>query len=328
MRIKKLLFIFLALALVLSLPACGQKETGPTEPQAIGTQVPAEPSTITPLLYKVTDGSGNCIWLFGSIHVGDSSFYPLPDYVMDAFGGADALAVEFDLLAFEEDMDAQTEALVPFMYTDGTTIRDHISEELYIQAVEVMTDLGLYMSLMDRFSPILWENMISSGLVMNMTTVDINLGIDRHLLEAAKDRGMEILDVESADFQYSMLAGFSPELQVMLLESTVEAAKDPEAYERDTRTLLEAWAAGDAEVLISMMEEEPEFASAQEEALYDEYTAAMMTDRNDHMNRWAEEALLSGKEVFVVVGAAHILSMNSMVEYMTAQGYTVEQVGP
>ena len=50
---------------------CGCVNTG--EPP---TTTPAEvtESTISPLLYKVTDNNGNVIWLFGSIHVGIDSY--------------------------------------------------------------------------------------------------------------------------------------------------------------------------------------------------------------------------------------------------------------
>ena len=94
---KKIFAVLLALCLLMSLSACGG--TIPVEnPTEITTTVPTtepvtttEPTTapveddsISPLLYKVTDGEGNTAWLFGSIHVGQDYFYPLPDYVTEA----------------------------------------------------------------------------------------------------------------------------------------------------------------------------------------------------------------------------------------------------
>ena len=37
----------------------------------------------------------------------------------------------------------------PFVYSDGTTIKDHIDKELYDDAVALMTELGIYNFAMD-----------------------------------------------------------------------------------------------------------------------------------------------------------------------------------
>lgn len=86
-------------------PEPTEEDIQPTEPVATEPEATLENA---PLLYKVTDGDGNVIWLFGSIHVGRDDYYPLPEYVLDAYEGSDALAVELDAVAFENDMTAQT----------------------------------------------------------------------------------------------------------------------------------------------------------------------------------------------------------------------------
>ena len=155
---------------------------------------------------------------FGSIHVGEEYFYPLPDYVLDAYESSDALAVEFDIVSFEKDIDAQIEALQQMVYTDGTTITDHISEELYNDAKAVLKDLNIYSSALDYYVPSMWSSFIDSGMISQMG-VDTSLGIDMYFLNRAHEENKTILDVESAAFQYGMMAGYSEELQVLLLEA-------------------------------------------------------------------------------------------------------------
>ena len=44
------------------------------------------------------------------------------------------------------------------------------------------------------------------------------------------------------------------------------------------------------------------------------------------MADFTENALKSGEEVFVCVGAAHVIGVDSMIELLTDRGYTVERI--
>lgn len=346
---KKLIALLLCMVMVLGLAACGQNEkpettteaaptTAATEPSVPETTVPTtepaatepavtEPteSSITPLLYKVTDSEGNVAWLFGSIHVGEEYFYPLPDYVLDAYASSDALAVEFDIVTFETDFNAQIEALQQMVYADGSTIVDHISEELYNEAKAALKDLGMYNSALDYYCPAMWSSFIDSAMIAQMG-VDTTLGIDLYFLNRAHEEGKTILDVESAAFQYGMMAGYSEELQALLLESSVASVELMEESKADLMQLVDAWATGNEAEFGALINAEEEFESAEEEALYNEYQNAMITQRNLNMADFAEDALKSGEEVFIVVGAAHIVGAGAMAELLAQRGYTVEIV--
>jgi uncharacterized protein YbaP (TraB family)/predicted small lipoprotein YifL len=345
---KKLIALLLCMVMVLGLAACGQKNepatteaapttTAATEPSVPETTVPTtEPATepavtepaesvITPLLYKVTDSEGNVAWLFGSIHVGEEYFYPLPEYVLNAYASADALAVEFDIVSFESDINAQIEALQTMVYADGTTIVDHISEELYNDAKAALKDLGMYSSALDYYCPAMWSSFIDSAMIEKMG-VDTSLGIDLYFLNRAHEEGKTILDVESAAFQYGMMAGYSEELQAMLLESSVASVELMEESKADMMQLVDAWATGNEAEFDALINAAPEFESPEEEVLYNEYQNAMITQRNLNMADFAEDALKSGEEVFIVVGAAHIVGAGAMAELLAQRGYTVEIV--
>lgn len=345
MQTKRILSWLLAMILLVSLAACGEKTPPagtvtplPTEASAAQTDpsVPLDPteattpreSTVTPLLYKVTDQEGHVAWLFGSIHVGRESFYPLPEYVLTAFDGADALAVEADIIAFEEDLGQQMDAIMCLVYTDGTSIKDHISPELYDRAVAAMTEMGAYMSLFDMYCPAMWSSLVDSLMLETVPGIDINLGIDRHLLERAKAAEKPIIEIESAKEQYEMLASFSPELQALLLESSLDSCEDPKAYEASISLLLKMWADGNEEALAAYMSEtdSTQEMTPEEEALYEEYNKAMLNVRNVGMADYAVEALESGREVFICVGAAHVVGNGALVELLTEYGYTVEVV--
>ena len=339
---KRLLALILALIMCLSFVGCGKdssdnkdnKETSLSTSDEIRNddkdkkddKNQKKESSVSPILYKVTDDDGNVAWLFGSIHIGRDDYYPLPDYVMDAYDSSDALAVEFDINAFEKDTKAQMEALTSLVYIDGTKIDEHISKELYDKAVEILEDHGMYSSMFDYYYPSFWASLIDNCMLMDLS-VDMNSGVDKHLLNlAAKDK-KEIMDVESAEFQYGMMADYSEDLQEMLLESSVESFDDIEKSREEIDEMLDMWASGNEDEFAELLAEEPdEEMTKEEEELYEEYLNSMIVERNIAMTEFVEDVLASGKKVFVCVGAAHVVGEGAIAERLKDLGYKVERV--
>lgn len=165
-------------------------------------------------------------------------------------------------------------------------------------------------------------------------------GIDTYFLELAHEQKKDIKEIESAKYQYGIMAKFSDSLQKLLLESAIEsykAAKDTSSKitageeESDTELLLDlmdAWKKGDAEKISSLLqtEEDEYFDSEKDKKLFDEYYKAIYTDRDKNMTDYAVNALKSGKEIFICVGAAHVVAEGAMADQLKALGYTVESV--
>ena len=361
MKLRRILAVLLSIILILNFTSCGKgedsdstkksKETttevsktteGTTKndttedlstepsPDAKPDDKPQTPDDttdvtdgITPLLYKVTDAKGNVVWLFGSIHVGKDYFYPLPDYVMDAYNSSDALAVELDAIAAEDDLSGMMTALMPMVYIDGTKIKDHIPEDVYNDAKAILKENGMYYAALDYYHPILWSTFIETVMTDNMG-YDSGLGIDYFFLNQAHDENKTIYEVESVEFQMDMLAGFSEDLQIMMLESAIDSYNNMDDYENSLDELADAWARGDGDALVD--DGDYEFESKEEERLYEEYNKAMLVDRNISMADFAENALKSGEEVFIVVGAAHVVGKGGMADLLAKRGYTVEVV--
>lgn len=279
-------------------------------------------SDYTPLLYKVTDDDGSIIWLFGSIHLGREDMIPLPDYVMDAYDSADALAVECNILEMENDLSSQIEFLKPLLYDDGTKIYDHISEELYESSVEILEENGSYNAFFDYYKPILWQTLIES-FAYEKSGLCSDYGIDMNLLNFADESGKEILEIESIEFQYGMLTGFSDELQILLLEEIVDQYGDEESH-ASLLSLVEAWCEGNVEGILSSEESDLSDMSAEEIAMYEEYNKAMLVDRNINMADFAQTALENDNEVFICVGAAHVVGDGGMADLLEKSGYTIE----
>lgn len=333
MKLRRLLALILALVIAASVAGCdfnlafknAKKENAPVVSRPESVDPPSKESVSTPLLYKVSDGD-SVVWLFGSIHVGREEFYPLPDYVWDAYEQSEALAVEFDIVAFENDTAAATQSLMLMTYSDGTTIKDHISPELYEEAVEAMKEYGGYFSYYDMFMPVLWSSLIENAVYAEYDIINYDLGIDRHMLNKAKADGKKILDVESAEFQYGMMAGYSEELQALLLEEAVALSKDSESLPEEMDELMDLWQAGDEAELSGALYAPAEIEDPDELRLYEEYNNALVVERNISMTEYAEDALENNDEIFICVGAAHVVGPGAMAQLLSQKGYTVEIV--
>ena len=296
------------------------------EEPPLGPEPAEKPS---PLLYEVTDEAGHRMYLFGTVHVGDSSTAYLPQEVYDALNTADALAVEYDI----ENSDAEDEetsavivqTLESFYYTDGTTIQNPIDSDLYRAAVDIMKVSGSYISTAEMMKPFLWSSAIDQFYLSQGRDLSSENGVDRQLLRLAKEAGKEILDVESQAFQMGLLSGYSDAVQEMMLASSL--SNSPSEYNQGTRELFDAWCAGDEstlrELVKSMDQEDRDKLDEEDLAIYEEYHQRMEVDRNRNMLEVAKSYLNEGRTVFFAVGTAHLLGEEGLVNALRDAGYTI-----
>lgn len=284
----------------------------------------------TPLLYHVTGEDGQEMWLFGTIHVGDSRTGSLPQELYDAFAASKALAIECNSDAFEEQLE-EDEALsakvsAAYFYSDGSGAKDHIADEtLYEDAVNMMKASGNYHANVPYMKPSIWDSSLDNFYLRLGYHLTSDKGLESRLLPLAEEQGKPIWEVESSLFQIEMMTGYSDALQEDLLKGNVYA--DPMEYWESVDELYALWCAGDEAALIEKLRDDTSELTEEELKLYEEYNTAMMTDRNAGMLEVAKQYLESGDTVFYAVGLAHLLDENNgLVFTLRDAGYTVTLV--
>ena len=244
--------------------------------------------------------------------------------VLDA---CDALAVEFDVVAFENDYAAQMQSMTQFLYSDGSTVDQHMPKELYERAAALLDEAGLQPGITRIYKLSMWSQLVEQAALMTRTELDFEGGMDRSLIKHCYEKKIEVRDVESPELQYGLLAGFSDELNLLLMENTLDHLEE---YGAQTQKLYETWLAGDSAALTALLQgeedEEEEDLSPEQLALLEDYNDKMLTQRNLGMRDKAIQWLEAGDKVFFAVGAAHLLEEDGLVELLRAAGYTVEQV--
>ena len=284
-----------------------------------------------PAFWQVTDSeTGNKIYLLGSIHVAEASIYPMSDTIMHAYDSCDYLAVEVDMVKYLEDYDLQMAMSQYSLYTDGSSIYDDIDKKLVDKAIKILEDSdidigldGLPITVLERFKPDVWISYLDN-VAVNKAGLDSDKGVDQHFLSLAYEDNKTVFEIETVESQIKLLSGFSPELQKLRFESSLDIDDAADSILR----LYEAWKVGDT---FSILYGEQGTAAEQEITdeeilLYDEYEEQMGGDRNDLMSRTAEDYLLNGQQVFYVVGAMHMLGDTGIVYQLNALGYDVKRL--
>ncbi len=304
----------------------------------ITDEMPFEPEPeqkATPLFYHVTGEEGEEMWLFGTIHIGDERTAYLPAEIRNAFEASDALAIECDTEAFdeqmEEDDDLQSQVSDLYFFSDGTTLESLMGEEDYAIALKFAKGTGNYNANMPMAKPYVWSSSIENFYQRQGQSLHSDQGVEERLTAWAEELEKPILEVESSMFQIQMLTGYSNELQLRMLEDAM--AMSALEYQQGVQELYELWCAGDEDAMFAELNEEADFSEmteeerAEYEALMEEYNTAMSYDRNEGMLDKAVEYLKSGDVIFYAVGLAHLLDgENGLVQALRDAGYTVELV--
>lgn len=290
--------------------------------------------------WEVKSG-GNTVYLLGSVHLASTKQYPLSKKIWTAFFNSDALVVEAniydnsDLLSMQEMM----------YYLDGSSLKDHVSEETYKTVVELASIFGLSEELVAIMKPWAVYLLISNYAVLSTSAgADANgqLGIDSNFLLNAMVYRKPIYAVEGLKKQAEILESFSDGLQEYLVNTSAQQLKailsgedtaSGDKLNDQMETLFRSWQEGDVKTFAQLYSgngmEEFEGVVDEEVMKYsEEYQTKFMVQRDDNMAAYIDNLLKTegNNTYFVVLGSLHYISDNSVIDRLVKAGYTIEQI--
>lgn len=253
------------------------------------------------------------LYLLGSIHVGNESLYPLPLVIENAFKNSDTLAVEVDITSNEDLADTFAEAA---LYSSGDTLQKHISKDTYRLIMKEIERYGVDPYRMQRVRP--WAlAMVISGLEGQKARVASEYGVDLHLLNRANFLKKRVIQLETMQFQVGLFKEFSDLQQELYLVDTI---KNLSRAASDVTHLLRVWREGDTKTL-----EDFAYGPGAGDPRTAPIRNKILTARNKTMLVKVEEMITEPGTEFVVVGAAHLVGKDGIVELLKKKGYQVEQ---
>ncbi|HEV2990189.1 MAG TPA: TraB/GumN family protein [Candidatus Angelobacter sp.] len=275
------------------------------------TAAPQQAKTTQRLFMWKATSPTNTVYLFGSIHVGDSSLYPLPRAVESAFAASKVLAVEFNIKSVDQ-MKMLKLIQENGMYSNDDSLSQHISKETSAALDEFCSKNGMPRMMLDRTKP--WVAAITViALAAKAAGEDPELGIDMHFLNEVKEP-QRIDELESADFQVSILSSATEQEQQEFLAASLKQA---DKVKDMVHQMQQAYTSGDTESLEKLVREEEGGPKTLMKKLLD--------DRNVTMAQRVEQYLKGKEPSFVVVGAGHMIGEKGIVKLLQEKGYHVER---
>ncbi len=290
--------------------------------------------------YK-TEANGNTVYMLGSIHMANNDIYPINDEIWKAFHASNALAVEINMTSQAGVYDLLGLAT----YTDGTTLKNHVSKETYDKVLKFASAYGYTEDMIKIYKPwYLYISFTSLTMTDSASSTEASqsamLGVDMNFLTNASLSGKQILEVEGYGVQAKMLDSFSDGLEEYLLNETVDeinkiAAGTSNGNSDDLQTMLELWRKGDEKEFQKYTSFEYENgdlladgSKASEQAFMKEFQEKLYTNRDKNMAEYIDKLLTSPdkKTYFVVVGSGHYVSDHDVIDLLTEKGYSVTQI--
>jgi len=264
-------------------------------------------------LWKVQSKTGTA-YILGSIHAYKSELFPLPKKMEDAFDKSDALAVEANINEIKPD--SMMTMINGAFYQDRSTLEKHLSKETYEMTVQKLNEIGLPLELFQNTKP--WFVALNvTSMELQKLGLDPEYGIDKYFLKKAENK-KKIVELESIDYQINLLSGFSDAEQELFL---VSAFRDLELLKGEINEILKAWNTGDTKTMESFVSK-----SLQDDPGMLPIYRKLVFERNKNMVSRIEGYLRTNEQYFVVVGAAHLVGKDEIIEILKKKGYLVEQL--
>ncbi|MEM7612183.1 MAG: TraB/GumN family protein [Pseudomonadota bacterium] len=259
------------------------------------------------------EGKHNTVYIAGSIHLLRKSDYPLPGNLERAYQDAELLLMELDM----DDLDQMGMAASLMRMgraTDGETLATLLGEERYRRARELAAELNIDLSRLMAVEP--WfAAMTIEQMIMMRNGFDADMGVEMHFTARAVADGKPITGLEDVESQLSMLDGLALEDQAAMLMLTLAEA---EAFDSSLDALVSNWRSGNAQYL------ETQFVApiAEHPEVYD----ALLVNRNSNWIPAIEALLDDDDDTLIVVGAAHLVGEDSVIEMLRRRGLSPQRM--
>ena len=268
------------------------------------------------VLYRVSH-RGNTSYLFGTVHVGQTAFYPLEPQVTRALSAADKLVLEVDI---RDTLTIQQAVLRHGIYPDGQTIDQHVSADNLEKLKQALQAADIPFESIARMKPWMITNLLIVQ-AMARAGYPAEQGIELYFASVAQKEKKAVQQLETADYQLSLFNGLSDAQQEEYLKENLAQLADGSAIKKGL-ALITAWKNADNQALETALFEMQSESSASAKFL----KRVLLDERNPNMVNKIEALLKTDKKTFVAVGALHLIGDKGVPELLRQRGYKVQKL--
>lgn len=279
-------------------------------------------------LWKVSDENSH-VWLLGSIHFADSSFYPLDSVIENAFAWAEELGVEIDVSDDSVTAEIGKMSMEQGVLPKGVTLNQVLPRQIWNSLDSLCTAWNYPVSMLMRYRPWFAAMMLSSVGMMR-TGIHPEYGIDNVLMGRAIEEGKVIVGLETVEEQVDALSGSenSDSAGIYYMKNTL---REIASLDSMIKGIVTSWKTGNDSLMQVLLDVEtgecrPGDDCESDAKLKNEIETRLYDNRNAKMAENIEEFLAENRKIFVVVGTAHLaLERNNVVDLLLKKGYKIER---
>lgn len=270
------------------------------------------PAVADTAVWKASSGD-NHIYLGGTVHLLRAADFPLPAEFDQAYADSDRLFFETDIASMN-DLATQAKMLQQLMYSDSRTLQTVLNAESYTALSDYASKLGMHLAVMQKFKPGL---VVSTLEVMEFQSMGFTpQGVDMYFYSRAVADAKPTGELEPVQAQIDYIArmGEGNESEFILL-----SLQDMQEIDADMDKLISAWRGGDNKQLAEL------FVNDMKEESADLYNS-LLVERNNNWMPVIESLFTQDGTEFVLVGAAHLVGEDGLLNKLSRKGYTIEQL--
>jgi uncharacterized protein len=260
------------------------------------------------------EGRGTA-YVVGSVHFAKQGGLELPPAMVEAFERSEALVVEVDPTKVSKE---QTQELVRTLglLPGGQRLSSRLNPVTLRLLDLELRKANIPKQNLEPLRP--WLAAVTLSVVqLQRAGFDGDAGVDRLFLARAQAAKKEVRSLESAESQVRMLAELPEPLQeLMLRDQLTNLGRGSEQLE----FFVHAWEDGDAAAMDAAIQQgadNPELRPFYERVFF---------ERNVRMAEALDAQLASSKNIFVVIGAGHVVGERGVLALLGKRGYSVKQL--
>jgi len=253
------------------------------------------------------------VYILGSVHFLKKENYPLKESIETAFANTQKLVLEIDLKSADAAT-VQRVTLEKGINLDGSSLQQNVSPDTYSLAEKRAKELGIDIRALGALKPWLVALTMTS-LQLQKLGFDHNAGVDRYLAARAMKSGKTVAALETVAFQIGLMDQLSQRDQESMLRQSLA---EMDRLEKSLDRIIRSWITGDVAALEALL------LSGMRD--YPAVHQKIIVDRNRRWLPQIEKIIEHGDPTLVVVGAAHLVGKDGVIELLKSRGYRVEQM--
>lgn len=264
-----------------------------------------------PPLWVVKDAD-SVVYLFGTVHYLRPGTAWGSDKADAAFAAADQFWVE---VADQDDPSAVAAVAQQHGVVPDRPLSSILSAKDFAAFDQAAQGIGANGAALDAYRPWLAAFMVA-GTAPMQAGYRPEAGVDKTLMDRARAEGKAIHGFETADRQLRLIAGMSEEAQIAYLNNYVR--NGGQIVSKLDQTVA-AWLKGD-------VAEVGRLNRLDTRDVHEDVHRAALVVRNADWTDQIETMMKGSGTAFVAVGVAHLADQDSIIDMLTARGFTVERL--